>query len=82
MRTGEGPGWRVELCDDNVTSVALVVYLLHTECGLPVPDAAQLTTHVHEKGRAVVRTFPDRGAAEQLAATLQRHGLHAMVGPP
>ncbi|MGH3863713.1 ATP-dependent Clp protease adaptor ClpS [Actinokineospora sp.] len=82
MAVGESPGWRVEVRDDDVTSVATVIYLLHTECGLSVRDAATLAAHVDQKGQAVVRTFPDQGAAEQLAVALQRLGLHTMVRRP
>lgn len=71
--------WRVELVNDDVNIVCVVVHLLRTHCAFSESDATRLATEVDTRGRAEVGAFTDQGSAEELAVTLQRRGLTAVV---
>nr|WP_190819638.1 ATP-dependent Clp protease adaptor ClpS [Saccharopolyspora pogona] len=71
--------WRVDIHNDDVTSMLVVVHVLHRLCGLSLADAGELAAHAHQHGAAAVREFADQATAEALAVGLQRHGLRTTI---
>ncbi len=78
----EAAGWLVEVRNDDVNTFFSVTYLLHRVCGISLADASRTMIQVHERRRAEVGRFTSQDEAEQLAARLQKVGLHAMVRGP
>lgn len=64
----QAPGkYKVIVCNDDVTTMTFVVYMLMNIFKYDESDAITLTNAIHQKGRAVAGIFPFE-IAEQKAA--------------
>ncbi|EHY87697.1 ATP-dependent Clp protease adaptor ClpS [Saccharomonospora azurea] len=71
--------WFVRIHNDEITSALVVIDALHRLCGLPWPNAIDLTRRVHWGRSADVPAPGSQAEAENLAVSLQRCGLRTTV---